>query len=388
MTRRDFGSIRRLPSGRWQARFRDPTGHTHTKTFASRGDASRYLATARVDIDRGDWFDPTAGQQTLEAFATSWLATRRVRGRPITPRTRERYEGVLRTHLIPALGNVPLRDLDPGRIRRWYTELNGRGKPGPATVAKCYRLLHAICATAVVEGEMPRNPCMIPGASAESSPERPIATIQQVFALAEAVGERWRALVLLATFCGLRFGELAALTRDHLDLDNATVTVVEDLDELSGRLQRGEVKSPASRRSVAIPAVILPDLERHLAAYAAPGHRGLVFVGAKRGQLRRGNFRRSVWVPAVESVGIPSLRFHDLRHTGNTLAAATGASTRELMTRMGHASSRAALIYQHATRDRDAAIAAALSDLVTGASDTDKPGAVPLLRPRDTADTD
>jgi integrase len=190
-------------------------------------------------------------------------------------------------------------------------------------------------------------------------------------------------MALLATFCGLRFGELAALTRDRLDLLHATVTVTEDLDELAGRLQRGEVKSAASRRSIAIPAVIVPDLERHLAEFSAPGRRGLVFVGPKGGRLRRGNFRRSVWRPAVLAVGVPELRFHDLRHTGNTLAAATGASTRELMARMGHASSRAALIYQHATRDRDAAIAAALSDLVTATVKTDRPGAVPLLR-RDT----
>jgi integrase len=386
MTRRDFGSIRRLPSGRWQARFRDPAGHDHTKTFAGRGDASRFLATARVDIDRGDWFDPTAGQDTLEVFATSWVATRRVRGRPITPRTRERYEGILRTHLVPALGDVALRDLDPARVRRWYTAMSTRARPGPSTVAKCYRLLHAILATAVVEGEIARNPCMIPGASAESSQERPIATLHEVFALADAVGDRWRALVLLATFCGLRFGELAALTRERLDLDHATVTVTEDLDELSSHLQLGDVKSAASRRSVAIPAVIVPDLSHHLATYANPGRGGLVFVGPKGGALRRGNFRRSVWQPATETVGVDGMHFHDLRHTGNTLAAATGASTRELMARMGHASSRAALIYQHATRDRDAAIAAGLSDLVTGAITTDRPGAVPILRTVSTTD--
>jgi integrase len=386
MTRRDFGSIRRLPSGRWQARFRDPGGHSHTKTFASRGDASRYLAIARVDIDRGDWFDPTAGQQTLESYATSWVATRRVRGRPITPRTRERYESILRTHIVPALGDLTLRDLDPARVRRWYAALSNSERPGPATVAKCYRLLHAICGSAVVDGEIPRNPCLIPGANAERNPERPIATIQQVFALADAVGARWRAMVLLATFCALRFGELAALTRERLDLDHATVTVTEDLDELSGRLQRGEVKSAASRRSVAIPAVILPELEHHLATFAEPGRNGLVFVGPKGGRLRRSNFRRSVWQPAADATDVPNLRFHDLRHTGNTLAAATGASTRELMARMGHASSRAALIYQHATRDRDAAIAAALSDLVTGAITTDRPGAVPILRQASTGE--
>lgn len=95
------------------------------------------------------------------------------------------------------------------------------------------------------------------------------------------------------------------------------------------------------------------------------GSTGWVFVGERGGRLRRSNFRK-VWVAAVRRAGLAEgLRFHDLRHTGNTLAAATGASTKELMSRVGHASPRAALIYQHATRDRDAAIAAALSDLVS-----------------------
>ena len=73
-----------------------------------------------------------------------------------------------------------------------------------------------------------------------------------------------------------------------------------------------------------------------------------------------------MWDPARQAAGLPALHFHDLRHTGNTLPASTGASTKELMTRMGHASARAALIYQHATADRDAAIAVALSELATG----------------------
>jgi integrase len=183
------------------------------------------------------------------------------------------------------------------------------------------------------------------------------------------VPPRWRALVLLATFCGLRFGELAALRRDRLDLLHATVAVVEDLDELDGGvLQVGEVKSEASHRIVSIPAVIIPDLEEHLGKYAESGSSGCIFVGAKGGRLRRSNFRK-VWVTAVRRAGlVDGFRFHDLRHTGNTLAATTGASTKELMSRMGHASPRAALIYQHATRDRDVMIAAALSALVSGES--------------------
>ena len=71
-----------------------------------------------------------------------------------------------------------------------------------------------------------------------------------------------------------------------------------------------------------------------------------------------------MWREATRKVGVDGLRLHDLRHTCNTLTAATGASTRELMHRMGHASSQAALRYQHATRERDEVIAAALSDLI------------------------
>ncbi len=97
--------------------------------------------------------------------------------------------------------------------------------------------------------------------------------------------------------------------------------------------------------------------------FAQPGDRGLVFVGPKGAALRRSNFR-PVWNTACVKAGMSGLHFHDLRHVGGTLAAATGASLKELMARLGHASTRAAMIYQHATRDRDQAIARALGGLV------------------------
>jgi hypothetical protein len=102
------------------------------------------------------------------------------------------------------------------------------------------------------------------------------------------------------------------------------------------------------------------DLER----FAEPGERGFVFIGPKGGKLRRSNFHKSVWDKARRAVGLPNLHFHDLRHTGGTLSAATGATLKELMARLGHSSIRAAMIYQHATRDRDQAIAKALGTFV------------------------
>lgn len=232
-------------------------------------------------------------------------------------------------------------------------------------MSKCYRLLHAIFATALEDGLVPRNPCVIKGASVERPKERPIATIEQVYALADAIAPRWRAMILLATFCGLRQGELRALRRRHLDA--ATVTVAEQYQQLrDGTLVLGPPKTEAGIRTVAIPAIIVTDLASHVAEFTPPGVDSLIFPGEADRPFRTATFHQD-WTGARRAVGVEGLHFHDLRHTGNTLTASTGASTKELMSRMGHASPRAALIYQHATRERDAEIAAGLSSLVEAA---------------------
>jgi integrase len=305
--------------------------------------------------------NPAGGKVVLRDYAPRWLADRP----NLRPRTRELYESELRLHILPALGNVELGQVTPARVRSWRAELFAAGRVGMSTVAKCYRLLHAMMATALEDGLIARNPCVIKGAAAESPLERPVATIPKVFELADAIDPPLRAMVLLATFTGLRLGELRALRRRNLDLLHRTVTVVEQYQELAdGSLVLGPPKTHAGRRTVAIPPAIVPDLEEHLAALSPAGRDGLVFCSSTGGPLRRATFYKA-WREAVGAVGLDGLHFHDLRHTGNTVAAATGASTKELMARMGHASARAALIYQHATQDRDVAIASALSELIT-----------------------
>jgi integrase len=138
------------------------------------------------------------------------------------------------------------------------------------------------------------------------------------------------------------------------------VSVVELVD---GLLVTGPPKSAAGRRIVSLPPFVLPELDAHLDKFTAPAEDSLVFVGPKNGPLRRGNFTRT-WRHATESAGLTGFHFHDLRHTGNHIAAATGASLRELMGRMGHSTTRAALIYQHRTAERDRLIAAAMSEIV------------------------
>ena len=211
------------------------------------------------------------------------------------------------------------------------------------------------------------NPCKVKGAGTDRPSERPVASMGEVEALAGAVTARWRAMVLLAYWCGLRLGELRALRRSDLDLLHRWVDVHEQVVDVDGHLLTGPAKTDAGRRRVAIPPHIVAELESHLHLFVGAYTDAYVFTGLQgTGPLPSATWRRS-WAEARRATGLGHLRFHDLRHAGNTLAAATGASTRELMARMGHASMRAAVIYQHATADRDQAIASALSDLATQA---------------------
>jgi len=196
----------------------------------------------------------------------------------------------------------------------------------------------------------------------ETPEERPVLTVAQVFDMADRMSDRrFRALVLLVTFASLRWGEAIALTRNDIDLAARTVSVRRQYVELTGQLVLGPPKSQAGTRTVAIPASIIPALRDHLDTYVGIDGTALVFTGPRGGVLRRGNFRRgSGWAKAAAGVGVPGLHFHDLRHTGNTLAAQTGVSLADLKARMGHDSVRAAMIYQHATSTADRRIANAL----------------------------
>ncbi|MGW1548812.1 tyrosine-type recombinase/integrase [Streptomyces sp. NPDC002346] len=192
----------------------------------------------------------------------------------------------------------------------------------------------------------------------------PGAALARVIMAPEAVPARFRVFILLAAFTGLRFGELAALQRRDVDLERHTVSVRRALAETrtDGLLIKAP-KSAAGVRTVAFPASLGAELITHLDQHAEPSRTGLVFTGARGGQLRRNNFRR-IWLRAVEEAGLGDVYFHDLRHTGNTLAATGGATTRELMQRMGHSSVRAALIYQHLVNGRDHAIAAHVDEQI------------------------
>ena len=192
-----------------------------------------------------------------------------------------------------------------------------------------------------------------------------MATAAQVWELAEHMPEHLRCVVLLAGFVGLRLGEVLGLERHHVNALHGTLRVEQQEMQLKdGTLVLGPPKTDAGKRALASPTFLAAELEQHLARFVAPDAHARLFPGEQGGPLRRHVLQKH-WNRARVAVGLgQAFRFHDLRHTANTLTAATGASTRELMHRMGHASPAAALRYQHATQERDSAIATAVGDLV------------------------
>jgi integrase len=309
---------------------------------------------------RGEWIDPRSGRVTVKAFAVPWLSRRQ----DLAVRTVELYRYLFDSHILPALGDVPLAALTPSIVAAWHAKLATDHK---TTAAKAYRLLSQVMRAAVADRMLGSNPCQVRSGGVERAEERPVASIAEVSALTDAMPEHLRIVVLLASWCQLRRAELLGLRRRDVDLLHGTLSIaVTRTKTMAGEMVEKAPKSEAGRRSVAIPSNVLPALNVHLERFVGYDPDSAVVVGEKGGRLLPQVLSVS-WSKAREKVGRTDLRLHDLRHSGLTWSAATGATVAELMRRAGHASPAAALRYQHATEDRDRALADALAGLVESA---------------------
>ncbi|MFD7506031.1 tyrosine-type recombinase/integrase [Streptomyces sp. NPDC059850] len=354
--RRRFGSVRQYRSGRWTAGYLAPDGQEHRapETFATKKDAEVWLSQVEADLTRGDWQDPDAGAVNFEVYAVRW-----VKERGLSATTDELYRRLLRLHILPTFRAWDLDEITPPRIRTWRAER--LDTVGETTVAKSYRLLKAILETAVEDELIRRNPCRIRGAGKESAGERPIATVEQVDALADAMGPRWRLMVYIAAYGPARPEEQAEMRRPDVDLETVGVWVRRAAPELTtGRRVVGDTKSEAGKRFIVLPGFMRKDLERHVKWFAEKEPNGLLFVGEKGAPFRRSTFGRK-WRKARAKAGLPEdFRFYDLRHTGHTLSTQSGATLKDTMVRAGQSSERAALIYQHSPLERQKEVAAGI----------------------------
>lgn len=359
MARRQFGRVRQLPSGRWQARGPSPAGELRSLgTYRTKAEASQALAAFETDLSRGHWV-PKQDPITFADYAAQWLETR-----PLKMRTRESYADHLRLRINPTLGPLPVSRLTPAVVRAWYADLrrqaDAKGRGG-AVLSHSYRVLRAILTTAVEDELLPRNPCTIKGAGTDKARERRLPTEPEIWAVADAAPPRYRALVWLAAATALRSAELAGLRRCDVDLLHRQLHVRQTyVEPARGPAYFGPPKSDAGTRTIALPSVVVPLLEEHLMRWSGPGPEGLVFLSDKGQPISRHN--RRWWRDACADAGLPATtHLHDLRHAGLTLAAQSGATLKELMALAGHSSPRAALVYQHAAEHRATALADAMS---------------------------
>jgi integrase len=362
--KREFASLRQLPSRRWQVRYTGPDGirHTAPQTFAYRVDADTYVAQKRKEIYRETWDpdDDKPERTTFGAYATNWLANRQVAGRPIKARTREHYQAILDDHLLGAFGNRQLAAIKPKHVRDWYAATL---VDHPTMRSHAYSLLRTIMGSAVNDELTDGNPCRIVGAGrAKRVHKIKPASVEELTVLTEEMPEKLRLMVTLASWCALRFGETVELRRSDIDLSHEVIRIRRAAVRTKGAYVTTTPKSHAGVRDVHIPPHIIPQIKDHLAKFVGGKRDSLIFETDNGGHLQPSTLYRH-WYRARAAAGRKDLRWHDLRHSGAVLAAATGASIAELMARLGHSSPAAAMRYQHAAQGRDREIAALLSKL-------------------------
>lgn len=363
------GWIRRRASGRYQARYPSPDGVTRSRTWDRRVDAERWLRQELARVDRGEWVDPAAGMVTFGEWVDRWEASRV----HVRESTRERDESYLRSLVLPHFGSRQLRAITPTEVQNWVSKLTRDGY-APATVQLAYGLLSMALSAAVEAGVLVRSPSEGTKLPKRQRREMRFLSMDELHELADVMDPRYRVLVMTAGLSGARFGELAALRVNDLNLLRRRLTISRSLSEVRGGIQETEPKTAAARRTIALPASLVDNLALHLATGShAPTDR--VFTAPDGGPLRRRGFRNRFWVPAVEaSVGQPC-RFHDMRHTHAALLIAANTHPKVLQARLGHSSIKTTLdIYGHLYEPLDEEAADRLEQLVVRAI---APGARP-----------
>ena len=341
---------------------------TGPTTFTAKTNATQWLSTVETDLHRGHSLDPAGRTVRFGEYSTDWFATKS----GLRPKTLELYDYLLRVHILPTFEDVPLVKIDSSSIRVWNSTIRS-GSISDTTAAKAYRLFRQILQRAVDDRLVRENPCRVKGAATERSAKRLVPTVDEVMRLTEVIDRRYRAMVFLAAFVGLRRGECFGLARRHLHLNSVPPVVRIErsrLDTVEFGMIFQEPKTLAGLRSIALPLSVADELRAHLESYVGSDPDSLVFTAQRSGDTPTKIVWRRVWDKArlASEVGCT---FHDLRHVAGTLNAAAGATIKEAMARLGHASPVASLRYQHALAERDVAIASAVDALLPSRNNVD-----------------
>jgi integrase len=341
-----MASIAKRADGQWRARYRDAAGREHARHFRRKVDAQRWLDGVTAAVETGTYVDPRAGRVTVGEWADRWLHSQA----QLKPTTLARYRGILHGHLVPKWADRQLATVSHAEIQSWVAGQVSAGL-APATVRKHFRVLSLVLDLAVRDGRLARNPCTGINLPRAEQARRRYLTHRQVHMLAAETArprpgtrlphrerefmDSYRLVVLVLAYCGLRWGELAALKAGRVDTGRRRLEVVESVVEVDGVLVWGVPKG-YERRSVPVPAFLLEELRRHLEGRQSDD---LLFTGLRGGGVLRNRiFRRAGFDRAAAAVGLEGLVPHELRHTAASLAVSSGANVKAVQRMLGHAS--------------------------------------------------
>lgn len=339
-----MGWIRKRPDRPtpWRAGYRGPDGREHSRAFGRKVDAERWLRDELQKQDRGLWVDPSAGAVRFEEYAEDWF-----QGLVLKPKTIAGYRSLLDSRILPTLGIVELRRINPDFLRAWVAAMAADGLSA-SRMGQAKRVVSAVLAQAVNDGLIGRNPAETVKVPKTRERDQRYLTAEQVTELADAVEQRISGgaqLVKLLSYGGLRWGEAVALRANNVDVLRRQVHVRESATLVNGKLVWGSPKSHRSR-TIVLPAFLIDEMAPTLS-----GDR-LVFTSSTGQALRSPNFLRRVWKPAVADLGLGDLVPHDLRHTAASLAISAGASVKAVQRMLGHSSAQITLDrYTHLFED-------------------------------------
>jgi integrase len=335
---------KRVRNGRttYCVRYRDPAKGERRKVFDRKRDADDFALSLENAKRTGAYVDPQAGKVTFGEWAERWFKTTAT----LKPTTRRDYRSLLDNHVLPRFGDWPLAGIDTLAVKEWRAAMV-EGGLGGKRAGKAMQVLSLVLSSAVEGGRLATNKAA--GVKLPKVQRREMLFLDagQVEALAYAMDPRWRVLVLLSAYTGLRPCEVVALRVARLDLLRGTVRVAEAAPEVAGRLEWGSVKTHEAR-TVHLPRFLRDELAAHLAASGA-GPDALVFTAARGGPIRESKWVPGYFKPAVRAAGLPeALRWYDLRHTAASLLIREGASIKAVQKQMGHATAAITLdVYGH-----------------------------------------
>lgn len=363
-----MANIAKRSDGRWRARYRDARGREHAQHFTRRIDAQHWLDTVTTAVQTGTYVDPALGKITVAQWSERWLAGQA----HLKPSTYERYASVVREHVIPAWGQLSLANVSHADVQTWVSRLTAARSA--STARKAHRVLSLMLSLAVRDGRLVKNPADGVGLPRETERDRLYLTHTQVRELATAcadppasvtkrraerghVSADYELVVLFLAYTGVRFGEMAALRVRRLDPLKRRIEIAEAVTSVNGTLVWGTPKGHA-RRWVSVPRFVAERLGEHVAGRAPED---LVFTSPQGDPLRASNFRRDVFTPAAQRLGLENLVPHGLRHTAASLAIAAGADVKVVQQMLGHKSATMTLdLYGHLFDDRLDEVAEAL----------------------------